>query len=398
MVKAAILGAESFGFGTGPMVALGCKYLRICHLNNCATGVATQDAKLRQKYFIGLPQMVMNYFTFIAMETRELMASLGVRTMEELIGRVDLLELMEGQTEKQKRIDVKVLIDQGSIPDTEARFCVQDRNPSFDKGELAEQMVADAIEGIKAKKAQQLSYVVHNTSRSIGARLSGEIARAHGADGLPDDCLHVKLAGSAGQSFGVWNAKGLTLELEGDANDYVGKGMAGGRVVIYPPKSSTFVAHEAAIIGNTCLYGATGGKLNVAGMAGERFGVRNSGCNAVVEGAGDHCCEYMTGGVITVLGNTGINFGAGMTGGFAMIYDEDGQFAHRYNNELIDIHRITNESTEQYRQYLREKLEEHVQLTGSARAAAMLKDFDNTVAKFYLAKPKAIKLDDLLKD
>jgi glutamate synthase (NADPH/NADH) large chain len=206
------------------------------------------------------------------------------------------------------------------------------------------------------------------------------------------------MAGSAGQSFGVWNAKGLTLELEGDANDYVGKGMAGGRVVIYPPKSSSFVAHEAAIIGNTCLYGATGGKLNVAGMAGERFGVRNSGCVAVVEGAGDHCCEYMTGGAIVVLGNTGLNFGAGMTGGFAMVYDEDGQFARRYNNELIDIHRITNESTEQYRQWLRAQIEEHVKLTRSARGAAMLADFDNVVAKFYLAKPKAIKLDSLLKD
>jgi glutamate synthase (NADPH/NADH) large chain len=398
VVKAAILGAESFGFGTGPMVALGCKYLRICHLNNCATGVATQDAKLRQKYFIGLPQMVMNYFTFIAMETRELMAGLGVRSLEELIGRVDLLELMEGQTAKQKRLDIKVLIDQTKIPDSEPKFCVQERNPSFDKGELAEKMVADALDAIKAKKPLQLFYPVRNTNRSIGARLSGEIARAHGADGLPDGCLHVKMAGSAGQSFGVWNAKGLTLELEGDANDYVGKGMAGGRVIIYPPKFSTFVAHEAAIIGNTCLYGATGGRLNVAGMAGERFGVRNSGCVAVVEGAGDHCCEYMTGGCVIVLGNTGLNFGAGMTGGFAMVYDEDGQFAKRYNNELIDIHRITNESTEQYRQYLRAQIEEHVQLTGSARGAAMLKDFDNVVAKFYLAKPKAIKLDSLLKD
>jgi glutamate synthase (NADPH/NADH) large chain len=398
VVKAAILGAESFGFGTGPMVALGCKYLRICHLNNCATGVATQDARLRQKYFIGLPQMVMNYFTFIAMETRELMAQLGVRSMEELIGRVDLLELMEGGTTRQKRLDIKVLIDQTRIPDSEPKFCVQERNPSFDKGELAEKMVADAIEAIKAKKPLQLFYPIHNTHRSIGARLSGEIALAHGAEGLPDDCLHIRLAGSAGQSFGVWNHKGLTLELEGDANDYVGKGMAGGRITIYPPKASTFPTHQAAIVGNTCLYGATGGKLNAAGMAGERFGVRNSGCVAVVEGAGDHCCEYMTGGCIIVLGNTGLNFGAGMTGGFAMVYDEDGQFAHRYNNELIDVHRITNESTEQYRQFLREKIDDHVKLTGSARGAAMLKDFDSVVAKFYLAKPKAIKLDDLLKN
>ncbi len=398
VVKAAILGAESFGFGTGPMVALGCKYLRICHLNNCATGVATQEAKLRQKYFIGLPQMVMNYFTFIAQETRELMASLGVRSMEELIGRVDLLHLLPGETAKQKRLDLGVLLDQKSIPDTEPKFCIEARNPSFDKGELAEQMVADALAAIKAKKPLELRYAVRNINRSIGARLSGEIARAHGALGLPDDCLRVKLSGSAGQSFGVWNAPGLTLELEGDANDYVGKGMAGGRIVIYPPRASTFVANDTTIIGNTCLYGATGGRLNAAGMAGERFGVRNSGCIAVVEGAGDHCCEYMTGGCVIVLGNTGVNFGAGMTGGFSMVYDADGHFARRYNNELIDIHRITKESMEEYRQFLREKLTEHVRLTGSVRGQHMLADFDNAVTQFYLIKPKAAKLDSLLKD
>ena len=398
VIKAAILGAESFGFGTGPMVALGCKYLRICHLNNCATGVATQNAQLRQKYFIGLPQMVMNYFTFIAQETRELMASLGVRSMEELIGRVDLLHLLPGETEKQKRLDLSVLLDQKHIPDSEPKFCTEARNPSFDKGELAEQMVADALAAIKAKQPLTLTYKVRNVNRSIGARLSGEIARAHGALGLPDDSLHLKLSGSAGQSFGVWNAQGLTLELEGDANDYVGKGMAGGRIVIYPPRASTFIASDTTIIGNTCLYGATGGRLNVAGMAGERFGVRNSGCVAVVEGAGDHCCEYMTGGCIIVLGNTGLNFGAGMTGGFSMVYDEDSHFAKRYNNELIDIHRITNETMEEYRQFLREKLAGHVRLTGSVRGQQILADFDNAVAKFYLVKPKAAKLDSLLKD
>ncbi len=398
VVKAAILGAESFGFGTGPMVALGCKYLRICHLNNCATGVATQDAKLRQKYFIGLPQMVMNYFTFIAEETREFMAKLGVRSMEELIGRVDLLQLLPGETPRQARLDLKVLLDQKNIPESEPKFCIQARNPSFDKGELAEKMVADALDAIKAKTPLRLKYLARNVNRSIGARLSGEIARAHGAAGLPDGCLHIQLRGSAGQSFGVWNAPGLTLELEGDANDYVGKGMAGGRIIIYPPKGSSFNATQTSIIGNTCLYGATGGRLNAAGMAGERFGVRNSGCLAVVEGAGDHCCEYMTGGCVLVLGNTGLNFGAGMTGGFSMVYDEDGQFATRYNNELIDIHRITNESMEEYRQYLREKLAEHVKLTASQRAQAILADFENAVGKFYLVKPKAAKLDSLLKD
>ncbi|WP_173068639.1 glutamate synthase large subunit [Sulfurimicrobium lacus] len=397
VIKAAIMGAESFGFGTAPMIALGCKYLRICHLNNCATGVATQNERLRKEYFIGLPEMVMNYFTFVAQETRELMARLGVRTMNELIGRMDLLEVLPGESARQQKLDIGVLLDQGSIPDSEPRYCTEATNPSFDKGELAEQMVVDAIAAIKAKQPLELSYAVHNTNRSIGARLSGEIARAHGAEGLPDNCLTLNLSGSAGQSFGVWNHKGLTLKLEGDANDYVGKGMAGGRIVIHPPKDSAFKALDTTIIGNTCLYGATGGKLNAAGMAGERFAVRNSGAVAMVEGAGDHCCEYMTGGIIVVLGDTGLNFGAGMTGGFAMVYDAHNQFANRYNNELVDINRINTESTEQYRHFLRASLEEHIRLTGSEQASDLLARFDEVIGKFWLVKPKALHLDSLLK-
>ncbi|WP_283148175.1 glutamate synthase large subunit [Silvimonas soli] len=398
VVKAAIMGAESFGFGTGPMVALGCKYLRICHLNNCATGVATQEIKLRSKYFTGLPDMVVNYFTFIARETREWMAKLGVRSMEELIGRSELLGLIEGATERQKRLRLDVLLSQGTIPDSEPRFCVADRNPSFDKGELAEQMVADALAGIKAKTPQRFEYKVRNVNRSIGARLSGEIAMAHGADGLPADCLHIKLNGSAGQSFGVWNAKGLTLELEGDANDYVGKGMSGGRVVIYPPKVSEFRADDAVIVGNTCLYGATGGELYAAGRAGERFAVRNSGALAIVEGVGDHGCEYMTGGTVIVLGETGYNFGAGMTGGFALVYDTQQRFAYRYNNELVDINLINGESYGAVRAFLKEKLKDYLKQTGSVRAQELLHDFDEAVDYFWLVKPKAAKLDDLLKD
>ncbi|MFZ5484902.1 MAG: glutamate synthase large subunit [Pseudomonadota bacterium] len=397
VIKAAILGAESFGFGTGPMVALGCKYLRICHLNNCATGVATQDAKLRKEHFIGLPDMIVNYFTFIAMETREWMARLGVRKFEDLIGRTDLLDLLEGQTDKQKKLKLDLLLSQGSIDPAQPRFCVESSNPSFDKGELAEQMVKDALAGIQSKTPQRLEYTVRNVNRSIGARLSGEIARAHGADGLPDDCLHVKMTGSAGQSFGVWNHKGLTLEIEGDANDYVGKGMAGGRLIVYPPQGHAFEAHKSAIIGNTCLYGATGGELYAAGMAGERFGVRNSGALAVVEGVGEHGCEYMTGGCIVILGDTGLNFGAGMTGGFALVFDEAGQFAERYNNELIDINRINDENTGEHRAFLREKLEKHLAYTGSARARWMLDNFDDVVHKFWLVKSKALTLDSLLK-
>ncbi len=398
VVKAALMGAESFGFGTGPMVALGCKFLRICHLNNCAAGVATQNIKLRTKNFIGLPEMVMNYFTFIAQETRELMAKLGVRTMEELIGRTDLLVLENGITEKQNKLQLAALLDQGQIPAAEPRFCVEASNPSFDKGELAEQMVKDALDGIQAKRVQVLEYAVQNVNRSIGARLSGEIARAHGAEGLPADCLTIKLKGSAGQSLGVWNANGLTIELEGDANDYVGKGMAGGKIIVRPPQGSEFAPHDAVIVGNTCLYGATGGELFAAGIAGERFAVRNSGATAIVEGVGDHGCEYMTGGSVIVLGETGYNFGAGMTGGFAMVYDPERKFAFRYNNELIDINLMNTEAMEPHRAYLKEKLEQHAKLTGSAIARELLEDFEAATDAFWLVKPKAATLDSLLKD
>ncbi len=398
VVKAAILGAESFGFGTGPMVALGCKFLRICHLNNCATGVATQEVKLRSKYFIGLPEMVMNYFLFIAQETREWMAKLGVRTMEELIGRLDLIDLAAGTTDKQKKLDLSPLISQGHIPDSEPRFCISASNPSFDKGELAEEMVKDAIGAIQNRQMIELSYAVKNIHRSIGARLSGEIAKLHGAAGLPEGCVTLKLSGSAGQSFGVWNAPGLNMLLEGDANDYVGKGMAGGRLAVFPPKASELKTNDSIIIGNTCLYGATGGQLYAAGVAGERFGVRNSGALAVIEGAGDHCCEYMTGGAVIVLGETGYNFGAGMTGGFAFVYDPNERFAYRYNNELVDISLINGEAMGQYRAYLLDKIAKHVEYTGSAVARAMLENFDDYVDYFWLVKPKAAKLDSHLKD
>ena len=398
VIKAAIMGAESFGFGTGPMIALGCKYLRICHLNNCATGVATQEIKLRSKYFTGLPEKVINYFMFIARETREWMARLGVARMEDLIGRYDLLEVLPGENLKQQKLELGRLISQGTIPESEPRYCMEASNPSFDKGELAEEMLRDAQVAIENRQMLCLKYPIQNVNRSIGARLSGEIARRHGAAGLPDGCLTVKFNGSAGQSFGVWNAAGLILELEGDANDYVGKGMSGGRVVIYPPKNAGYKAHEAPIIGNTCLYGATGGQLFASGLAGERFGVRNSGALAVIEGAGYHCCEYMTGGCVIVLGEAGYNFGAGMTGGFAFVYDPSEKFAYRYNNELIDIHLINGESMGMYRAYLLDKLARHVELTGSEIGSNMLQNFDDFVNYFWLVKPKAAKLDSLLKD
>ena len=397
VVKAAILGAESFGFGTTPMIAVGCKYLRICHLNNCPTGVATQKSELRDEHFIGEAEMLINFFRFVAQETREWLAALGVRSMEELVGRTDLLSVMPGTTNKQQHLNLAPLLFTHSKADGKPQTCQVERNEPFDKGLLAEQMVIDMMDTIKSAKGGDFSYRIGNCDRSIGARISGEIAALHGNNGMASAPINLHLTGTAGQSLGVWNAGGLNIKLEGDANDYVGKGMAGGEIVIYPPKGSTFASQQTAIIGNTCLYGATGGHLYAAGTAGERFAVRNSGCFAVVEGTGDHCCEYMTGGVVTVLGKTGLNFGAGMTGGFAYVLDLDGDFFDRCNHELIDMHRISSEQTENHRINLMSIIKTHVAKTGSQWGQTILDDFEHYVRKFYLVKPKAANITSLLK-
>jgi glutamate synthase (NADPH/NADH) large chain len=396
VVKAAILGAESFGFGTAPMVALGCKYLRICHLNNCATGVATQDENLRDQHFMGTVEMVVHFFTFVATETREWMAKLGVRSLDELIGRTDLLEVLPGETVKQSRLDLSPVLYKHPDAQGQPEYCVVTSNDPFDRGEKAEHMVAEMLPAIESRKGGEFEFTVTNCDRSIGARISGEIARRYGNAGMNEAPLTLRLQGTAGQSFGVWNVAGLEMYLEGDSNDYVGKGMAGGKLVIYPPRCSSFESRETTIIGNTCLYGATGGKLFAAGVAGERFGVRNSGCDAVVEGAGDHCCEYMTGGNITVLGRTGINFGAGMTGGFAYVLDEDRGFIDRYNSELVEIHRISTETFEPYRHHLRATIQEFTAETGSSWGQHLLENFTDYIGKFWLVKPKAADLDRLL--
>jgi len=396
VIKAAILGAESFGFGTGPLVALGCKYLRICHLNNCATGVATQNNVLRSEYFIGLPEMVMNYFRFVAQEIRLLLSELGVRRLEDIIGRVDMMELLPGETRRQERLDLRPIISDQGLGDDKAQFCIEPRNDPFDKGELAETMLQQALPAIEAKSGGEFDFEVRNDNRSIGARLSGEIARRYGNKGMADAPLTIRLRGTAGQSFGAWNVAGVNLELEGDANDYVGKGMAAGRIVIRPPAESLFDARDTVIIGNTCLYGATGGQLFAAGQAGERFAVRNSGATAVVEGVGDHCCEYMTDGCVVVLGRGGINFGAGMTGGFAYVLDLDRDFVDRYHHGLIDIHRLTPESMEAHLHHLRSLIEEHVERTGSVWGSELLEDYRTFRPKFWVVKPKAAELNSLI--
>ena len=398
VVKAAILGAETFGFGTAPMVALGCKYLRICHLNNCATGVATQQQKLRDDHYIGTVEMAMNFFKFVAEETREWMAKLGVSSLQDLVGRVDLLELLEGNTSKQRKLDLSPIIHTDEFLESKPSVCSVERNDPFDKGLLAEKMVEELLPTIESKSGGDFEFKITNCDRSIGARVSGEIAKRHGNQGMADSPINLRLTGVAGQSLGVWNAGGLNIYLEGDANDYVGKGMTGGKIVIYPPKGSEFKSNETSIIGNTCLYGATGGKLFAAGSAGERCGVRNSGAHVVVEGAGDHCCEYMTGGVVTVLGETGVNFGAGMTGGFAYVLDEKNVFVNRYNRELVELIRIDTEALEEHKNHLRSIIEEYVAETSSAWGQHILDSYSEYVSKFWFVKPKAASLANLLKN
>ncbi|HET9031957.1 MAG TPA: glutamate synthase large subunit [Dokdonella sp.] len=391
VIKAAILGADSFGFGTGPMVALGCKYLRICHLNSCATGIATQNSILRRDHFTGAPEMVQNFFQFIADDVRELLAQLGVRSLHELVGRTELLRILPGITAKQGKLDLSRLLVKPAVNSS-----VADSGAAGPLApgatELALATVRDTRDAVDALAGAHFRYPISNVDRAIGARLSGEIARKHGDQGMAAAPITLEFDGSAGQSFGAWNVAGLNLILAGEANDGVGKGMTGGRIVVRPADGVKFVTHEASIIGNTCLYGATGGELFAAGRAGERFAVRNSGAIAVVEGLGDHGCEYMTGGTVVVLGRSGLNFGAGMTGGFAYVLDLERDFFDRYNHELVDINRISLEGMENHLQHLRSLMQAHIDATGSAWARQLFGDFRDVLHKVWLVKPKAASL------
>ncbi|MBX3604076.1 MAG: glutamate synthase large subunit [Piscinibacter sp.] len=391
VIKAAILGADSFGFGTGPMVALGCKYLRICHLNSCATGIATQNEILRQKHFLGAPEMVQHFFRFIADDVRGLLASIGARSLGEIVGRTDLLRVLPGITAKQARLDLSPLLARAALADAVRGACVP--GPlAPGASPLALDIARDTAPAIAARSGGRFRYAIRNVDRAIGARLSGEVARHWGDAGMRDNPVTLEFEGAAGQSFGAWNAGGVELVLRGEANDGVGKGMAGGRIVVRPADGVGFATHEASIIGNTCLYGATGGELFAAGRAGERFAVRNSGALAVVEGVGDHGCEYMTGGSVAVLGRSGVNFGAGMTGGFAYVLDLERDFVDRYNHELVDINRISLEGMENHAQHLRALIRQHIELTGSAWAQRLLDDFRDVLHKIWLVKPKAASL------
>ena len=395
VVKAAMLGAESFGFGTGPMIAMGCKYLRICHLNNCATGVATQRKDLINQHFVGEKEKVINYFNFIAEDVRKHLSELGVNKLEDIIGQTKYLYQLEDLEDYLKNIDLSGIL-YSDRKNKESHFCTVSKNNPWDKAQLSTKILSDVTQGIKKQNTQSYNYTITNTDRSVGASLSGYVASIYGEEGLDKD-IDINFNGSAGQSFGCWNANGINLILNGDANDYVGKGMNGGRIVV--KNDSDFVKNdqETILVGNTCLYGATGGEIFVSGNAGERFGVRNSGAKAVIEGAGDHCCEYMTGGHVTVLGSVGSNFAAGMTGGFAYVLDEERTFFDKCNRGLVGLERITTEEMQPYRKHLKEIIREHYEYTNSIKAKDILDDFDKYEPHFWLVVPTASNIQDLLK-
>ncbi len=378
IVVAAMLGAEEYGFGTIAMVATGCVMARQCHLNTCPVGIATQDPGLRAKY-PGTPEMVVNFMMGVANEVRGILANLGYRCLNDVIGRPELLERTDlSDYPKAALLDLGEILTPADATGTKPRYHTQERNDREDTP-LDDQLLQDAEEAIAQKTPIRLSYAIRNTHRTVGAKLSGNIAKRYGDAGLPDGTIQCSFEGSAGQSFGAFCSKGMQLRLAGEANDYVGKGMAGGEIVIKPSETARFCPHENTIIGNTVLYGATGGTLYAAGRAGERFCVRNSGATAVVEGVGDHGCEYMTAGTVVILGETGRNFGAGMTGGTAYVLDESRRFQTKCNPELIQLAAVTAEADVAC---LRRLVRQHAELTGSCRAEEILSEWDAFLPRF----------------
>lgn len=381
---ATLLGAEEWGCASAPLVASGCIMMRKCHLNTCPVGVATQDPVLRAK-FSGKPEYVINFFYFVAQEMREIMAQLGFRTVNEMVGRVDMLE-MQGAIEhyKSRGLDYSQIFYQPEKQDGVATHHVRAQDHSLEFA-LDHKLIELARPALERGERVEVSLPINNTNRTVGTMLSGEIAKKYEAKGLPEGTINFHFTGSAGQSFGAFLHKGIVMTLEGDANDYVCKGISGGRVVIYPPANSGFIPERNVVIGNTCLYGATGGEVFVYGLAGERFAVRNSGAICVVEGVGDHGCEYMTGGVAVVLGRTGRNFAAGMSGGIAYVLDEDGGFERRCNRAMVDLEEVTDPHDVHL---LRELIERHGKYTGSAKAALILSQWNETLPRFVKVMPR----------
>jgi glutamate synthase (NADPH/NADH) large chain len=388
VVIAALLGAEEFGFATTPLIAMGCIMMRKCHLNTCSVGIATQDPVLR-KQFQGQPEHVINFFFFIAEQVRQHMAQLGFRNMDEMVGRVDMLNAEPAMDHwKARGLDFSTILYVPPVPSRVARRCVHTQDHGL-QYVLDHSLIGLARNAIENLTPVEIGLAVRNVHRSVGTMLSGEIARRHGSVGIPDDTIRIQLTGSAGQSLGAFLAKGVTLMLEGDANDYVGKGMSGGRLVVYPPRKCTFAPEENILIGNVALYGATSGEAFFNGIAGERFAVRNSGATAVVEGVGDHGCEYMTNGLVLVLGSCGRNFAAGMSGGVAYVFDERLDFTEkRCNLGSVDLEPLVEL---QDAHIINDLITRHLELTGSRRAKWILENWSETLPRFIKVFPHEFK-------
>ena len=387
VIVAALMGAEEFGFATAPLVVEGCVMMRVCHLNTCPVGIATQDPELR-KNFVGKAEHVVNFFRFIAQEVREYMAALGFRTMDEMIGRVDRLNYRRAVDHwKAKGLDYSAILHQPNVRADLPRRKTREQDHGL-ATVLDQELIVDCRDAIEHGTPVALSYPIHNVNRTAGTMLGYTLTKKHGGKGLPDDTIRLQFTGSAGQSFGAFVPRGISLTLEGDANDYVGKGLSGGKIVVYPPKNSTFVAEENIIVGNVALYGATSGEAYFRGVAGERFGVRNSGAVAVVEGVGDHGCEYMTGGKVVVLGKTGRNFAAGMSGGVAYVLDSSGTFQQRCNAAMVELDPLDDAEDVTF---VREAIERHVAYTGSELGARILAEFDVLRPVFVKVMPRDYK-------
>ena len=387
VVIATLLGAEEFGFSTAPLVTLGCIMMRVCHLDTCPVGVATQNPELRAK-FTGDPQNAVNFMRFIAQEMRELMAQLGFRTIIEMVGRVDKIQMRPAINHwKAKGLDFSQVLYRLEPDNDSTMYCSTTQDHGLEKT-LERQFLLDLCKpALENQEPVKLTLPIRNINRVVGTMLGSEITKRYGVNGLPEDTIKLHFQGSAGQSLGAFIPKGLTLELEGEANDYVGKGLSGGKIIIYPSHKATFAAEDNIIIGNVAFYGATGGEAFIRGIAGERFAVRNSGVNAVIEGVGDHGCEYMTGGHVVVLGRTGRNFAAGMSGGVAYVLDESGLFPQNCNQEMVALETLGQTDLET----LKTMLEQHLHYTKSAVAKRILKDWNNAVKNFVKVMPKDYK-------
>jgi glutamate synthase (ferredoxin) len=388
VVIGALMGAEEFGFSTAPLVVMGCIMMRVCHLNTCPVGIATQDPKLRQK-FNGRPEFVENFFRYIADEVREHMARLGFRTMDEMIGRVDRLDVTPAVDHwKARGLDFSAILHRPAVgPEVAVRRIVE-QDHGLDRSLDMTTLLPLCRPALERRESVDIRLPIQNVHRTVGTILGSEITARYGADGLPDDTIRIHFSGSAGQSFGAFLPRGVTLTLEGDANDYIGKGLSGGKLVVFPPRESTFVAEENILVGNVVLYGATSGEAYFRGVAGERFAVRNSGAFAVVEGVGDHGCEYMTGGRVVVIGSTGRNFAAGMSGGLAFVLDEAGDFRRRCNLGMVDLEALVD--TEDV-ELVKDLLARHIRFTQSPVAARLLVDWERSRQKFVKVIPQDFK-------